>query len=282
LRIGLSTLLFPNHALEDAVRICTELGAEWVEIIWDFPHFAPGVKADLREIKRTIEESGVGVSVHASFWDVNPSTVLPDLRRLTVRRIGAGIRLCARLGGSITVVHVGKCHIPEVKWMWEEAGRSYERTMGEICPLARKLGVRIAVENGSSPFGPYATLDELPNLLGKFDVGICLDVGHAHLVEKKGSRSSPDRRVAEKIRRLGGEIIHVHIHDNLGVRDDHLVPGDGEIDFGLVGGALRRIGYSGAVVVELFNPRSPVATGRRGLLAVRKIFGLERAGRRKG
>ena len=47
--------------------------------------------------------------------------------------------------------------------------------------------------------------------------GICLDVGHAHLVGD----------VMEAIETCSGHIVTTHVHDNGGKRDDHLVPGDG-------------------------------------------------------
>lgn len=272
MKIGLSTLLFPRHSLEQAVEICVKLGAEWVEIIWDLPHFTPGgKKPDLRRIGRVIGDADVGVSVHASFWDVNPASIIPEIRRAAVKRIKAGIEVCAKLGGNPVVLHAGKCPVPEVDWMWRKTGEAYERTMKEVCAFARRLGVRIAVENGSYAFGPYATFEEIPELLRKFDVEICLDIGHSYLVEKRRSRS-PERRIADKIEELGGKISHVHVHDNRGLKDDHLVPGEGEIDFRPIALALERIGYSGALVVELFNPDEPEKTGKKGISAARKIF----------
>ncbi len=272
MRIGLSTLLFPRSGLEEAVRTCVELGADWVEVIWDFPHAGPGVRRpDIGRMRRILEEGGVGVSVHGSFWDLNPSSLYPELRRLTLRRLADGISACERLGGEVFVVHVGKCPVPEVEWMWRRAGEIYERTLAEVVRLARRAEIRVAVENAGSAYGPYATLEELPGLVGRFDgVGICLDIGHAHLVAKRSGRT--DEWVGRQVRRIGGGIVHVHVHDNLGNRDDHMVPGDGEIDFRPVARALRSVGYSRAVVVELFNPERSVETGRRGLEAVRRLW----------
>jgi sugar phosphate isomerase/epimerase len=272
MRIGLSTLLFPRSGLEEAVRTCVGLGADWVEVIWDLPHVGPGVtRPDIGRMRRTLEDGGVGVSVHGSFWDLNPSSLYAELRRFTLRRLADGISACAGLGGEIFVVHVGKCPVPEVEWMWERAGEMYERTLAEVARLARRAGVRMAVENAGSAYGPYATLEELPGLVERIEnAGICLDIGHAHLVAKRFGRT--DSWIGKQVRKIGENIVHVHVHDNLGMRDDHLVPGDGEIDFRPVVRTLRSVGYSGAVVVELFDPKKPVETGRRGLEAAKKLW----------
>ena len=41
MKIGLSGLLFPRVAVEDAISNVAELGADCVEVIFDMPHFPP-------------------------------------------------------------------------------------------------------------------------------------------------------------------------------------------------------------------------------------------------
>ena len=44
--------------------------------------------------------------------------------------------------------------------------------------------------------------------------------------------------------------LSLHIQDNHGQRDDHLLPGDGAIDWDDVTAVLKEIGYRGDVVLE--------------------------------
>jgi len=46
-------------------------------------------------------------------------------------------------------------------------------------------------------------------------------------------------------------LITTHLQDNRGVRDDHMPPGDGAIDWGAVAAALCEVGYVGCVLLEL-------------------------------
>ncbi len=77
--------------------------------------------------------------------------------------------------------------------------------------------MRLLVENLISE----ATTPE--HLLTIFEMGhlpnvcVCLDLGHAHIAPGVG----------EAIATLGARIGTVHVHDNHGVRDEHLWPGDG-------------------------------------------------------
>jgi sugar phosphate isomerase/epimerase len=71
--------------------------------------------------------------------------------------------------------------------------------------------------------------------------GICLDVGHAHIVGD----------VMDAIETCSGHILTTHLHDNNGKRDDHLVPGKGTIDWEGVMMAFQKVGYDGAWIFEL-------------------------------
>lgn len=116
---------------------------------------------------------------------------------------------------------------------------------------ARKLGVRIALEN-LDRFEPLSNPELLPRLVAAADspaVGFCLDSGHAHCCGNS---------VTEWVRVMGEKLFTTHIHDNRGPRgkvpqgdgfihptgiDEHLPPGFGTIPWIDVIQALREAGY---------------------------------------
>jgi sugar phosphate isomerase/epimerase len=73
-------------------------------------------------------------------------------------------------------------------------------------------------------------------------LGILLDTGHLNVVKEE----IPNSIVSARDR-----LIHVHVNDNNGETDQHLVPGDGMIDFRAVLEALHRIGYDKYLTIEL-------------------------------
>jgi sugar phosphate isomerase/epimerase len=107
--------------------------------------------------------------------------------------------------------------------------------------FAHPLGVRLLVENlTSEPTTPSHLLTILE--MGHLNqVGICLDLGHAHLTVG----------VAEAVATLGSHIASVHIHDNNGLKDEHLWPGEGSIDWTLALQALRALATAPAAVLEI-------------------------------
>ena len=70
--------------------------------------------------------------------------------------------------------------------------------------------------------------------------GWCFDVGHAW-----SSGFAPD-----VVRQCSVAPLSLHIQDNHGNGDEHLIPGDGTIDFDLFFTALKEAGYHGDCVLE--------------------------------
>ena len=74
-------------------------------------------------------------------------------------------------------------------------------------------------------------------------LGLTIDVGHLHC---QGEVPIP-----EKIRASKDRLVNVHIEDMRSGVHEHLMFGDGEIDFPPVIAALAEIGYDGLLSVEL-------------------------------
>ena len=72
---------------------------------------------------------------------------------------------------------------------------------------------------------------------------LTLDVGHLHCLGEVP--------IADVIRRWGEKLVNVHIEDMKAGVHEHLMFGEGEIDFGPVIAALGEVGYAGGLHVEL-------------------------------
>ena len=84
--------------------------------------------------------------------------------------------------------------------------------------FAKPLGVELLVENIPNELSTPESLMELLHA-GRFtDIGVCFDLGHAHL--------SPGVKQAFDV--LKDRIRSTHVHDNNKDHDSHLWPGDGQ------------------------------------------------------
>jgi sugar phosphate isomerase/epimerase len=126
--------------------------------------------------------------------------------------LDATFRLAAALGADVVTVHLQDL-------LAASAPVDFE--------LARRLGLVVGVEN--EPRGrPEAMLAYLASVPAGAPVGVTLDVGHANLA---GTPLGYARTLLPGLRRLGRAIVNVHLHDNRGDDDHHLVLGEGSIDF---------------------------------------------------
>jgi 2-keto-myo-inositol isomerase len=144
-----------------------------------------------------------------------------------------------------------------------------------LAELAAKHHVRIALEfiARSRLLGSLPTTLEVIRKAAQPNVGLCLDTFHFYAGVSK-LEDLDDLRP--------GDVEHVHFHDvpryvprELLVDADRLPPGTGVIPLAKVVEALRRIGYAGALSVELFDPAvqksDPAATARTCYAAVTRF-----------
>jgi len=107
----------------------------------------------------------------------------------------------------------------------------------KLTKRAEELGVYVALENTVWPGYIEFVLDNIdsPNL------GVCFDSGHNHLYFKD----------AFNFKRFKNKIMCVHLHDNDGTSDQHMLPFDGNINWDEVTYELKNANYKGVTTAEV-------------------------------
>lgn len=108
-----------------------------------------------------------------------------------------------------------------------EAARKSLRELSEYSEVG---GVALGLETRFH-FHEIPRVDEMEWLLDGTDervVGYWHDVGHAEVQQRLGVASHE-----EWLRRFRGRMLGIHLHDVVGLRD-HYVPGEGDLDWGLI------------------------------------------------
>jgi sugar phosphate isomerase/epimerase len=133
-------------------------------------------------------------------------------------------------------------HLGEREDGWSQRTIEFAQTALEhLGAFARPLGVKVLVENltnqATTPEHLMTILD-----LGHLDnVGICIDLGHAHMTVG----------IPEAIQVLGKRAVSLHVHDNHGMKDEHLWLGDGNIDWAATVQMLNALPNPPAAVLEV-------------------------------
>ena len=246
----LSTHLFLNQRLHPGLlELAGRSGAQAIELFAARQHF------DYTSREHVSELAGWFRSNPLQAWSLH-APLFPDremgragapavnlLHPEKSRRIDAmdeikrAIETAEQIPFRKMVIHLG-----EREDGWSQRSMEYAATALEhLGAFAAPLGVRLLVENLiSEPTTPEHLLCVLEtNHLDS--VGVCLDLGHAHLTVG----------VAEAITTLGKRIQSVHVHDNKGQKDEHLWPGDGSIDWPATVAALKAVDNAPAAVLEV-------------------------------
>ena len=114
--------------------------------------------------------------------------------------------------------------------------------------IAHQLSVRICIENLRSFAFHIDQLMAVVNQLSEAHFGICLDTGHLNLCEDKNQYNF--------IQKAGHRLYALHIADNEGERDQHLMPfGKGCVDFSAVVKGLSECHYTGLFNLEIPGER---------------------------
>ena len=217
-------LLHPG-LLDSLVRA----GAEAIEIFAARDHFDYTDRQQVRQIAAWFQDGGAQLnSLHAPMFPdkewgasgVNPVNIAePDRKRRieSMDEVKRALELAEHVPFRFLVQHIG---VGGEHGDGRKADAALE-SLEHLRAFARPLGVTICVENIPNEL---STPEQLMELLhgGHFDdLGVCFDVGHAHIMGG----------VAPAYEVLAARIRTTHLHDNAQDRDSHLLPGDGTVDW---------------------------------------------------
>lgn len=215
-----------------------------------FPEFAfKGLDLDdldwnqVRDTAALLAEKGVRPTVHAPFFDLNPGALDPLIRKVTGERLSQTLAIAAELNAALMVVHPGfdRWRYPGLDEAWADHATQF---FPPLLDQAAQADCPLALENiyEQTP----ATLVQLVETLDSPFLGHCFDIGHWHLF---GTLSLPVWLAA-----IGPRLLHLHLHDNHGLADEHLPVGTGQIDFRLLFSSLGQLARQPSMTLEAHSP----------------------------
>ncbi|HUB30631.1 MAG TPA: sugar phosphate isomerase/epimerase family protein [Terracidiphilus sp.] len=245
-----STHFFLNQRLHPGLlEVACNAGAQAIELFAARQHFDYTSREHVEELATWFSSNPVEpFSMHAPLFPDREmgragAPAVNVLHPEKSRRIDAmdeikrALEVAERIPLKNLILHLG-----EKEDRWSQRSQEYALTALEhLGAFSRPLGVRLLVENLTSDAASPEHLMETLEMGHLTNVGVCLDLGHAHLSQS----------VAEAIAILGQRIASVHVHDNHGVRDEHLWPGDGTIDWPAVTKTLQALANPPAAVLEI-------------------------------
>lgn len=268
MRFGYNTNGFAHHRLDDALTILAELGYRSIALTLDYRALDPydsDTAQQLPLIRDHLRRLGLAVVVETGTrFLLDPRrkhqptllSVDPVERERRLDFLRRSVDIAAELDAEAVSFWSGTA---------TEAARaelSMDRLVEgcrRLCEYAERRNIRLAFEPEPGMFVDTMTRwAELHRRVGHPLFGLTIDIGHLHCLG--------ETPIAPHLHRWREWLWNVHIEDMRYGFHDHLMFGEGEIDFAEVLSALAEIDYDGGVHVELSrHSHDAVETARRAL-----------------
>lgn len=249
MEIGISTYLYVDDIFR-GLESLKAIGYKFIEINTRcLPHPFLGKREDVARIARLVDSLGLEVSsIHIGNNPGDIGSSNPELKQEAIEWIKRSLDPCQVFKPQYVGIHHGG-HTEDLSdpVIFESAKERITESLAELADFSRERGIKLAVENGG--VFDAKTLKQVIRSLPEPDVGILVDTGHAWKL-KLG------RDPAQEIREAGGRLFILHIHDNHGEKDEHLVPGEGTINWRDVLKALGEVGYQGVFMMECVHSKT--------------------------
>jgi len=264
MRLGYNTNGMAHHDVLDAVALLADLGYRSVAVTIDHAALSPSA-SDRRErlelLRRRLErfemrsviETGARFLLDPSRKH-EPTLISPDpagrSRRIAFYQYA--VDCAAALGSDCVSLWSGGL----------DAGVAEDQATGWLVAgldevLQYAANCRVAIGFEPEPGMLVDSMSRFDALAARLDsLRLTLDIGHLHC--------QGETPIADVVRRYAPRLVNVHIEDMRRGVHEHLMFGEGEIDFPPILEALADSGYSGGVHVELsrHSAEAPVAARR--------------------
>ena len=171
------------------------------------------------------------IFAHLGYQNINSIWEENEIGEQLVDRFINDIKVCKENGIDLVVIHLTTKFVAP---MYNELGLN---RIKKIVDYAKDLGVKVAFENLKIKGYLEYVLENINN----DNVGICYDAGHCHAHFKDEFNWDIFKN----------RIFAVHLHDNDGTDEQHLLPFDGTINWKEVIKNLNNANYTGPVTLEL-------------------------------
>jgi sugar phosphate isomerase/epimerase len=256
--LGYNTNGLAHHELHAAIELLAEIGYRGVAITLDHGALNPYGEGFERELANTAQllakhELRCVIETGARFL-LDPRTkheptlvsANSSARERRIDLLSRAIDIAAALNADCVSLWSGAVRDGAGD---REAFSRLVEGLTAVVEHAQRRNVMLAFE--PEPGMLIDTLARYENLVEELTgrrvestrLALTIDIGHLHC--------QGEVPIADQIRLHGGRLVNVHIDDGRAGRHEHLMFGEGEIDFPPVIAALAKIGYAGLLSVEL-------------------------------
>jgi len=250
LSFGYNTNGFVQHKLDDALEIIADCGYRGVALTLDNYHCNPFTvePADLNRLRQVLDKLQLRVVIETGARyllnpqrDRYPTLVSSEGRPIRLEFLRRAVDIAAELHAECVSFWSGAtdAEVPEHQaWDWLVTGCQ------QLAEHSKRRGVQLAFEPVPGMLvDDMAKFEVLKKHITSARFGLTMDIGHVFCTE-----SAPFRQVYGKFANL---IRNIHIEDIRDRKHEHLMFGEGDLDFVAILRVLNDNKYTGLINVEL-------------------------------
>lgn len=244
---GLFTCGYQHLPLETAFYDAKAFGYDYIELWGGRLHaFASDLLAgDASKIRDLTQKYQMPVYIYTPEHNAYPYNYMIGTERQweeSMNYLSSAFRAASDIGAQYTLVSIGHGGSATPN----QRKQRLERSLYRLCAAAEEAGQTILLET----LTPYESntctrLEDLREILDKIDSPALL--GMCDVVPPFVQKEDP----VDYARVLGKRMGHLHLVDNDGQSDSHLLPGDGIMPLRKIMQELREAGYDGMATIEL-------------------------------
>ena len=250
LSFGYNTNGFAHHKLEEALEVIANGGYHGIALTLDNYHCNPFTTepADLLRLGQVLDKLRLRVVIETGARYLlnaqrkhHPTLVSSEGRQIRQEFLRRAVDIAAALNAECVSFWSGvaEAGVPEHQsWDWLVTGCL------QLAEHAKRRGVQLAFEPEPGMLvDDMAKFEVLKKHITSARFGLTLDIGHVFCTE-----TTPFRQVYGKFANL---VRNIHIEDIRDRKHEHLMFGDGELDFAQILKVLSDNKYTGLINVEL-------------------------------
>jgi sugar phosphate isomerase/epimerase len=243
--IGVASVMLCFSPFEESLEAVSKHFDLW-EVLIEGEHRLDVAKDAMRHATDSYD---MRLQLHAPMSDVNIGSVYEPMRVVAVKEIASAIDACREIGAPIITVHPG--FVQGIAFLVKDRViEQTKRSLVELAPIAIDNSVDLAVENMPVGInGTCTTAEELLEVIGESELGVCFDMGHANTAGQVDD-------LLKHVKRFR----NVHLHNNNGTWDQHNAIDDGTADVAAVVQTIEHSSYGGNYIIESTDMLSAVGS----------------------
>lgn len=226
MKLGYSSATAGIYDIDEVFRLAEELSLDFIELTFEISSFLNEAQP-IKKVNELQKSTGVEVSLHLPFIDLNIASLITAVRKATVDETLRALDYAQNINAIASVLHTGSFFL----YQPVEEERSLESLKQSLESL-KGFSSKIALENlsvfaDSVIKGP----EMLKEVTDEFNFTNCLDMGHAFIEQHHAWTRASDDLIQDYINTLGSRVKHLHLCNNDGKSDLHQATNNGSIDY---------------------------------------------------